>query len=52
MVYPPKYGEYFPKKDFIKDKRFWEKNYSEIILNYQIISRWGRSFINNKNIFQ
>ena len=39
----------------MENKRFGETIYGEVILNGgtndKIMSRWGRSFINNKNIF-
>ena len=49
---------FFQKKVLMKrQKRFWAKKYGEVVLNwrtnYQIIPRFGRSFIiNDKCIFQ
>ena len=59
-----KYESFFSKKSFSwweggrwgKGDFFGLKTYKEVILNRrtndQIISRWGRSFINGKFIFQ
>ena len=59
-----KYESFFSKKSFSwweggrwgKGDFFELKTYKEIILNRrtndQIVSRWGRSFINGKFIFQ
>ena len=54
---PLKYGRIFSKKSFSWDKNFFgQKNYGEVVLNWrtndQIMSRFGRSFINDKCIFQ
>ena len=63
MVPTPKasMGGFFRKKSFSWEKNFFlggggVKIYGEVILNGwindQIMPRWGRSFINNKCIFQ
>ena len=50
------WGVFFPKKAFHGGTNFFGQIYGEVILNGKIndriISRWGRSFINDKNIFQ
>ena len=48
---------FFQKKLLKKgQKLFWAKNYGEVVLNWrtndQIMPRFGRSFINDKCIFQ
>ena len=56
VLFPPMYGGIFSKKSSSwVDKFFWAI-YGEVILNgrtnVQIMPRWGRSFINDKCIFQ
>ena len=47
---------FFPKKVFMGQKHFVQKNYKEFILNVRtidlIMAWWGRGFINDKRIFQ
>ena len=50
--------KFFPQKKLLMrgQKLFWAKNYGEVVLNYrtndEIMPRFGRSFINDKCIFQ
>ena len=53
---PLKYGRFFSKKNLMRAQKLFSANYGEVVLNWrtndQIMPRFGRSFINDKCIFQ